>query len=124
MRSIIVTVLVYALATPALAGALRADVDCRPAADAGLVFDCTIRLADAQTREPVSDAEFTVGADMPSMPMAHNVRPVKAVPGDTPGVYRARLELEMYGTWMLKLRLSDPVQDQIHTKVEFVDTSG
>jgi hypothetical protein len=56
---------------------------------------------------------------MPSMPMAHNLKPVKALPGKNPGEYRARLELEMHGEWAVKLRISGPVRDQIVKKMRF-----
>jgi hypothetical protein len=50
---------------------------------------------------------------MPSMPMAHNVKPVKAAPGAAPGEYTARIKLEMFGEWALKLDVRKPVRDQI-----------
>jgi hypothetical protein len=56
---------------------------------------------------------------MPSMPMAHNVKPVKAQPTKTPGEYRARLDLEMTGEWAVKLRLAGPVRDQLVLHYEF-----
>jgi hypothetical protein len=62
-----------------------------------------------------------VGADMPSMPMAHNVRPVKAEAGAQPGSYRARLELEMTGVWALRLDLSGPVRDRLISVLRFDD---
>jgi hypothetical protein len=55
----------------------------------------------------------TVGADMPSMPVAHNVRPVTAEAAATPGEYRARLALEMLGDWAVRLTVSGPVKDQV-----------
>ena len=55
----------------------KADVACRPAG-AMLEYDCTIKLTNARTNEPLTGVTLTVGADMPSMPMMHNVRPVKA----------------------------------------------
>jgi len=97
-----------------------ADIECRPA-ESGLVYDCTIKLTEASTGTRVSGAIFTVGADMPSMPMVHNIRPVRAVPAAGPGLYQARLELEMYGTWMVKLQVSIPAQDQIVQKIDFAE---
>ena len=55
----------------------KADVACKPAAEK-LQYDCIIKLANARTNEPLSGLALTVGADMPSMPAAHNVRPVEA----------------------------------------------
>src|SRR6476646_6120928 len=76
----------------------KADVACRPTGTT-LQYDCTIALTNARTREPLGGVTLTVGADMPSMPMMHNVRPIKATPGDAAGTYQARLELEMHGDW-------------------------
>jgi hypothetical protein len=69
--------------------------------------------------QPLSGAQITVGADMPSMPMAHNVKPVKAKPAKRPGEYEARLDLEMLGEWAVKLRLAGPVRDQLILHYEF-----
>ncbi|MGQ0650893.1 MAG: FixH family protein, partial [Betaproteobacteria bacterium] len=81
------------------------------------VYDCTVRLSERG--KPLSGAQFSIGADMPSMPMAHNVRPVRAVPGSVPGEYRARLDLEMAGEWAVKLRLSVPLRDQLILHYDF-----
>lgn len=117
-----IAALLAAWSTPTLAADWRADVDCHPAGH-GPVFDCLIRLTDMRTRTPISGAKFTVAADMPSMPMAHNVRPALAVPTAEPGVYRARLALEMYGTWTVTLQISSPTEDQIRKKIELLDES-
>jgi len=81
------------------------------------VYDCVVRLARGGS--PLAGAQVTVGADMPSMPMAHNVKPAKAKPGARPGEYEARLDLEMTGEWAVKLRLSGPVRDQLVLHYEF-----
>jgi hypothetical protein len=100
------------IAAPALAQRLDAEVDCKPTKH-DLVYDCRFVLKEAKTGKPVSGAELAVGADMPSMPMAHNVKPVKAAPGAAPGEYTARIELEMFGEWALKLDVRKPVRDRI-----------
>ncbi len=81
------------------------------------IYNCRIKLTRAD--QPLSNAEFTVGADMPSMPMAHNVKPVKAKPGAQPGEYEAKLELEMTGEWAVKLRLAAPVRDLLILHFDF-----
>jgi len=96
----------------------KADVACRPAA-ATLQYDCTITLTNSRTNEPLTGMTLTVGADMPSMPMMHNVRPVRAVPGQAPGTYQAHLALEMHGDWTLRLDLSGPVRDRVLTTMRF-----
>jgi len=117
MRTLLAALLALA-ALPASAQRAQAELDCR-FTGTDFVYDCTIRVARAG--QPLADAEITVGADMPSMPMAHNVKPVKAKPGKKPGEYEARLDLEMTGEWAVKLRLSGPVRDQLMLHYEFDD---
>ena len=103
-------------AAPAYAQRVQADLECKPAKGL-LAYDCTIRLT--RGGKPLEKVEVSVGADMPSMPMAHNIKPVQATAGAKPGEYRARLELEMNGEWAVKVRLSGPVRDQIIVKRTF-----
>ena len=105
---------------PALAQRAQAELACQPT-KTDFIYDCTIRLSRAG--QPLPGAAITVGADMPSMPMAHNVKPVKARPGRTPGEYEAKLDLEMLGEWAVKLRLGGPVKDQLILLYEF-DENG
>lgn len=104
---------------PALGGErVVADVSCAPAAEK-LTYDCTIMLKGKKSGEPVEGAEIVVKADMPSMPMAHNVRPVRAAPGSKPGHYTATLELEMLGEWALTLDVGGPTRDRVVKKLDF-----
>jgi hypothetical protein len=96
----------------------KADVTCQPAPGV-LQYDCVIKLMDARTSEPLTGVTLMVGADMQSMPMMHNVRPVKAVPGQAPGTYQAHLVLEMHGDWALQLNLSGPLRDRVVTIIHF-----
>lgn len=107
-----------ALAVPgaALAQRAQAELACTPTRT-DYIYDCTIRLT--RGGQPLPGAQIIVGADMPSMPMAHNVKPVKATPGNIPGEYRAKLDLEMLGEWAVKLRLGGPVKDQLILLYEF-----
>jgi hypothetical protein len=100
----------------------KADVSCRAATEK-LQYDCVIKLTNSRTGEPLTGLTLTVGADMPSMPMAHNVRPVKAVPAQEAGVYHARIVLEMHGDWALRLDLSGAVRDRVITMMRF-DSDG
>ena len=104
----------------ALAQAPKADLACK-ATGTDFVFDCTIRVT--RGGKPLEGARITVGADMPSMPMAHNVKPVQAQPAQAPGEYKAKVDLEMLGVWAVKLRLSGPVRDQLILHYEF-DSKG
>jgi len=110
---------------PVLAGAderKAAEVECTPVEQQALVYDCMITLRGRKSDTPIVDAEFTVGADMPSMPGAHNVHPVPAEPHGAPGMYRARIELEMKGEWALKLDFTKPSRDRLVKKLRFGGT--
>ncbi len=112
-----VVIVMGAIAALGAAPALAADrasavIDCKATAKT-LVYDCIIKLRNAQTSEPLEQAEVIVGADMPSMPMAHNVRPVTAKATGTPGEYQARLSLEMLGDWAVRLKIEGPLRDRL-----------
>jgi hypothetical protein len=96
----------------------KAEVSCRPATDT-LQYDCVIKLTNARTGAPLTGVTLTVGADMPSMPMMHNVRPVKASPAQEPGAYQARVVLEMHGDWALQLNVSGSVRDRVIKTMRF-----
>lgn len=83
-----------------------------------LVYECMITLTGKQSGQVIADAEFMVGADMPSMAMAHNVAPVP-VHNQGNGMYHARITLEMYGEWALKLEFTKPHRDLVVTKLVF-----
>jgi hypothetical protein len=99
-------------------GRAKAAVTC---VSAGVVleYDCTIRLANARSGEPISGATVSVGADMPSMPGMHNVRPVKATEQAERGVYKVRIELEMHGDWAVQVDLSGAVRDRVIAMLRF-----
>ena len=99
---------------------LDADVDCR-VTEQTLVYDCSILLKGRKCGTPIEGAKIAVGADMPSMPMAHNVKPVDAMPMGGPGMYHARLHLEMHGEWALKLSVESPTRDIVIKKLHFGD---
>ena len=120
-------ILVVAVAAAGLAGGApaadiraKAEVSCRATAES-LQYDCTIKLTNARTNAPLTGVTLMVGADMPSMPMAHNVPPVKAETATEPGTYRARLELEMTGVWALQLNIGGPLRDRVVKVMRFED---
>lgn len=120
------TALVASLIFPAgtqAAERARADVECTPT-DQKLVYDCMIMLTGKKSGTAMDGVEFTVKADMPSMPMAHNVKPVKAMPTGKPGRYHARIELAMHGEWVLKMDVSSPARDTIIHKMHFGASKG
>ena len=77
MKSFLLLALLSAAAAPAYAQRASATLDCKPTGR-DFVYDCAIALS--RSGKPLTGAQVTLGADMPSMPMAHNVRPSKAVP--------------------------------------------
>ncbi len=115
--------LLLAPATAAAGERVKADIDCAPTAEK-MVYDCMIMLTGKKTGTPIEGAEVTVNADMPSMAMAHNVRPVKAMPMGGPGGYHARIELEMYGQWALTLDVEGPTRDKVIEKLQFGDVKA
>jgi hypothetical protein len=113
-----VSLLAFAFAASAQSPRLRVDLGCTPT-EVALTYLCTVGVTDSADR-PVDGAEITLSADMPSMPMAHNVSPVKAqpVPGRS-GSYQARLTLEMLGEWAVRLRFETPHRDVVVRKLDF-----
>lgn len=98
-------------ATPAASHSrLKAELACT-ATDEHLAYECTVRIADAASGEIVEGLTIEVKADMPSMPMAHNIPPVTAESTDEPGVYAFPIKLDMFGNWAFSMRLSGPRED-------------
>ena len=93
------------------------DVQCK-ATEEKLVYDCMIYLTDKKTKKKISRANFMVSADMPSMPGAHNLKPVMAHAMGL-GIYHVKLKLEMYGEWVLKMDFTKPRRDRIVKKMIF-----
>ena len=96
----------------------RAEVACKQA-DGPLNYDCVVTLIDAKSKTPLSGINLSIGADMPSMPGVHNLRPAQAVEDAEKGTYRARLVLDMHGEWALQLNLSGPVRDRVVKLLRF-----
>jgi YtkA-like len=106
--------------SPALAQRAQADMRCTHTGT-DFVYECVVHVKRAG--EPVSGLSITAGADMPSMPMAHNVKPVKARPGKAPGEYLFMLDLDMAGEWAVKLRLSGALRDVVVVRYTFTETA-
>jgi hypothetical protein len=96
----------------------RADVTCKQA-DGPLTYDCVVKLIDRKTKAPISGVTLSIGADMPSMPGVHHLRPAEAVEDAEKGTYKARLVLDMHGEWALQLNLSGPVRDRVVKLLRF-----
>ena len=78
-----------------------------------LTYMCKVNLS--HHGEPATNIGISVSAVMPSMPMAHNIKPVLAIPvADVPGQYKFVLELEMKGIWRLVYNITRPFVDRLH----------
>ena len=78
-----------------------------------LTYTCKVNLS-LQSKH-VSNAEVSVSAEMPSMPMAHNMRQIMAMPvAGLTGQYEFVLILEMAGDWRLIYNISSPFIDRLH----------
>lgn len=120
MKKAVLTGLALAVVVQPAAAAERAKarVACTATGEK-LVYRCAVTLTGRKSGKPISGAVVRVGADMPNMPMAHNVRPVALDPAGKPGRYRFAIALEMYGVWVLKLRMSKPTRDIIIVRLRF-----
>ena len=96
----------------------KADLTCATAGEM-LQYDCVIKLTNARTGEPISGVTLSVGADMPSMPGVHNLRPVNATEEAEKGTYKARIKLDMHGDWAVRLDISGVVRDRVITILRF-----
>ena len=116
--AILAILAMLALSSAASAGdRARADVRCQATGEK-LVYDCMIMLVNDKSGDPIPGAKIVVKADMPSMPMAHNVAPVNAIAMGKPGSYHARLKLEMRGEWALTIDVSGPLRDRLVKKLQ------
>ncbi len=118
MMRVVVFALVVGITLPAAAERPTGTLECK-ATGTDFAYACVIRLT--QGGKPLQGVKVTLGADMPSMPMVHNVKPVTATATGEPGVYLATLDLEMHGLWAVKVRLAGAVRDQLILRYEFDD---
>jgi hypothetical protein len=96
----------------------KADITCKQAGGP-LQYDCVVKLIDARSNAPLTGVTLSIGADMPSMPGIHHLRPAQAAEDAEKGTYRARLVLDMHGEWALQLNLLGPVRDRVVTLLRF-----
>ncbi|OSZ65862.1 FixH family protein [Hydrogenophaga sp. IBVHS2] len=113
LRQLLLVAALLPVVFPAAAQSRRPQVDLACEAHGmGPLLDCTVRLRASDGR-PLTGATVTLGATMPSMPMAHTVKPVRALPTAAPGEYRGQLTLEMSGAWAIEIDLAGPVRDRV-----------
>lgn len=96
----------------------KVDVDCQPTTEK-LVYACDFVVKGRKSGRAIDAADFKVSADMASMPMAHNVRPIVPEAMPAPGAYHGKLHLEMTGEWTLKMEFRKPVRDIVIKKLMF-----
>ena len=108
----VLTITLTILPSIAQANMAKTQTHCTPHKQV-LAYTCQVKLLSHN--EPVSNASMSVSADMPSMPMAHNMRPIMVMPVvGLAGQYEFILELEMAGQWRLIYNILSPFVDRLH----------
>ena len=88
-----------------------------------LQYNCNVIFF--HKKEPTSGYSGIVGATMPSMAMAHNVKPVKFTEKEgMAGHYEFIIQLEMLGEWMFQYDISQPKRDRVMEKLIFDKTKS
>lgn len=113
------TMLAASLTPATAADRAKATLDCKAVPSPEFAYDCMLDLANARTGAPLEGATIVLGADMPSMPMVHNVPPFSFAPAGKPGRYQARIQLDMHGPWAVKLRITGPLRDEVVAVYQF-----
>lgn len=115
---------IYLMASPALGNTgLNATLACE-AAGSRLAYICTIHITEQGTNNPVDGLAIQAKADMPSMPMAHNIPPVRAQALGEPGMYEFPITLDMYGRWAFAMTIAGPRQDMLVEMLDFEAPEG
>ena len=86
-------------------------------------YNCNVLFL--KKKEPMTGYSGIVGATMPSMAMAHNVKPVKfSEKKGMSGHYEFTIQLEMLGEWMFQYDISTPKRDRVMEKLIFDKTKS
>ena len=101
---------------PLFAEPIKTETNCKKT-DVRLQYDCLVLIKKGD--DHISNVEVMVGADMPSMPMAHNVKPVKVHKSNKDGEYKFVIQLEMLGEWKFIYNFTKPERDKIFEKLNF-----
>ena len=102
--------------TPLFASPIKTETSCKKT-EVRLQYDCLVVIKSGDNH--ISNVEVMVGADMPSMPMAHNVKPVKVHKSNKDGEYKFVIQLEMLGEWKFIYNFTKPERDKIFEKLNF-----
>jgi len=88
-------------------------------------FEYNCNVIFFHKKEPMSGYSGIVGATMPSMAMAHNIKPVKFSKKEgMAGHYKFTIQLEMLGEWMFQYDISEPKRDRVMEKLIFDKTKS
>ena len=88
-------------------------------------FEYNCNVLFLHKKEPMTGYSGIVGATMPSMAMAHNVKPVKFSEKEgMAGHYKFTIQLEMLGEWMFQYDISEPKRDRVMEKLIFDKTKS
>ena len=88
-------------------------------------FEYNCNVIFFHKKEPISGYSGIVGATMPSMAMAHNIKPVKFTKKEgMAGHYKFTIQLEMLGEWMFQYDISEPKRDRVMEKLIFDKTKS
>ena len=88
-------------------------------------FEYNCNVIFFHKKEPMSGYSGIVGATMPSMAMAHNIKPVKFTKKEgMAGHYKFTIQLEMLGEWMFQYDISTPKRDRVMEKLIFDKTKS
>ena len=101
---------------------IKSQTDCT-ATSKKFQYNCNVLFF--HKKEPMSGYSGIVGAKMPSMAMAHNVKPVKFSEKEgMVGHYEFTIQLEMLGEWMFQYDISIPKRDRVMEKLIFNKTKS
>ena len=117
LPSIVVIFLVSIAPTVLFPMITKSQTDCN-ATSKKFQYNCNVLFL--QKKELMRGYSGFVGAKMPSMAMAHNVKPVKfSEREDMAGLYEFTIQLEMLGEWMFQYDISIPKRDRVMEKLIF-----
>ncbi len=116
-----IVLLSWSPTTQASTAGLIVITQCEPT-QIQLSYHCSFVIKDKKTNKPVDNIKLIIGADMPSMPMAHHIRPVLATKTEEIGVFNARIQLAMYGKWLLTIKVTGSRNDILVDTVTFNKT--
>ena len=119
-----IIVVIFASITPTVLYSMmtKSQTECT-ATSKKFQYNCNVLFINK--KEPMSGYSGIVGATMPSMAMAHNVRPVKFTEKEgIAGHYEFTIQLEMLGEWMFQYDITNPKRDRVMEKLIFGKTKS